>query len=525
MNRVSTPADQAWLQGESAFQRKEYRQAREAYRHALTMDPAHVASLLGLSSALSRLGEHRAAHTVTMTAHACKPTHPALIFGLAQQLRFFHEFEALASCLNDPHFFDEAPVLIVAKGVVMLSSIGAHAEAVALADAALRRDPGHAPSLYVCGNLHLFEGDGNDAEDCYEAALRADPRLYQAAWMESSVRTQTEDSNHVRRLRQQLSQAQPGGEGEAYVAFGLHKELHDLGRYEEAWEALDRGCRVKRALRPYSIGDDIAILEAMRARCTPAFVKAGSDVHQPHIPIFIVGMHRSGTTLLERILARHSMVGDAGETASFEAAMQLATDHATIAKPDLRQIERAASADFDFVAECYKKNARWLSRGKRFFTEKLPMNFWYAGFIAKAMPQARILHLARDPMDTCFSNLRTLFSGVALYSYDQSELGTFYLLYQRMMTHWRNIMPDRVMDVSYGELVENPTDTARRIASFCGFEFELDMVDSNLDSSRAATASAVLAREGIRRDRSRQWQPYMHHLQVLRDVLAPVYEK
>lgn len=517
------PADRAWLEGESALQRKDYQQARASYLDALALDPRHVPALLGLSSSLTRLGEHAAAHASTMSAYACRPEHPALLFGLAQQLRYFHEFEALVACLHNSRFSIVAPELVVAKAAVMLSSVGAHDEAVALVEAALKRDPKHAPSLYVRGNLHLFEGRQDDAERCYEAALSSDPRLYQAAWMEASVRTQTETSNHVSRFKHDLRQAQPNGEGEAYLAFGLHKELHDLGRYDEAWEALARGCRVKRGLHDYKFKDDAAVAEAMQIRCSASFLAAESKVRQTHIPIFIVGMHRSGTTLLERILARHSMVADAGETASFEAAMQLATDHAAIARPDLVQVERAGTLDFDLVAQRYAHSARWLSRGKPFFTEKLPMNFWYAGFIAKAMPQAKILHLCRDPMDTCFSNFRTLFSGVALYSYDQLELSSFYLLYQRLMAHWRHVMPGRILDVEYDELVVDPERVAAQIASYCGIEFEPSMVDSGQASSRAATASAVLARQGIRQDRGRNWRPYEQYLQPLRQALTPAY--
>lgn len=524
MDTMGTPADQAWLAGESALKSRDNAQARDHYRRALALEPRHVPSLLGLSTAQMRLSDHRAAHAATMAADACRPTHPALVFGLAQQLRYFHEYEALEACLRTPGFAANAPVLIVAKGAVMLSSIGAHAAAVALADAAIEREPDSAASLYVRGNLHLFEGQSGDAERCYEAALAADPRLYQAAWMEASTRTQTAGSNHVERLRRQLAQAQPGGEGENYLAFGLHKELHDLGRHEEAWEALERGCRSRRAMHRYSLAEDAAVVDAMSALCTPAFVAAHSSVPQERVPIFIVGMHRSGTTLMERILARHSQVGDAGETYAFEAALQMATNHASMAKPDLVQVERAASADFDFLAERYARSARWLAKGKPWFTEKLPMNFWYAGLIAKAIPQARILHLARDPMDTCFSNLRTLFSGVALYSYDQAELGGFYLQYRRMMAHWRETLPEHVLDVSYDELVADPETSAKKIAAFCGLEFEPGMVDANLSSSRAATASAVLAREGIRKDRGRHWLPYERHLGVLRATLVPAYE-
>ena len=519
----STNAHQQWLAGEDASSRKEWALARNAYRRALEIEPGHVPSLLGLTSTFNRLGEHRKAHEAAIAAYACRPQHPALIFGLAQHLRYFHEFESLVTCLAQPRFAAEAPVLILAKAVVMLSSIGAHAAAIEMAQHALRREPTHAPSLYVRGNLNFFDGQLDDAERCYEAALHLDPQLLQTSWMLASVRTQSTTSNHVERLRRQLASVQPGGEGESYIAYALHKELHDLGLHDEAWEALTRGCKVKRKHVNYSIKDDVNLVEAIQRHCTADFVRESSTIQQSAIPIFIVGMHRSGTTLLERMLAGHSQVGDAGETSAFEAQMQLATDHVAHAKPDLELVRRADFADYDAVARGYANSARWLSRDKPFFTEKLPMNFWNVGYIAKALPQARILHLVRDPMDTCFSNLRTLFSGVATYSYDQTELGMFYLQYRRMMAYWHQVMPGRVLDVAYDELVGDPVTAAARVIAYCGLDYQASIVDVTRPAGRVATASAGLARLGIRKDRGQQWRPYEQHLQPLRNALAQLY--
>lgn len=519
---MNTNAHSAWLQGEAAVDRKNWKQAERSYRQALQIDPRHVPSLIGLSTALSQREAHREAHAAIISAYDLKPDHPSLIYAIAQRLRFFHEFERLERSLAHPRFAAEAPVPILAKAVVMLSSIGAQEAAVAMAEQAIRRDPGYAAAHYVRGNLHLFSGDGDAAEASYERSLRADPLLFQNSWMLASVRTQTPDRNHVPRLREQLTRARPGGEGEAYLSFGLYKELHDLGQYDEAWQALERGCRAKRKNVQYSLQDDIASVDAMIDTCSPGFVAQTSDVAQPSIPIFIVGMHRSGTTLLERMLAGHSSVGDAGETSAFDAQMQYATDHVLPGRYDVELVRRAANADYDLIASRYADSARWLSKGKPYFTEKLPMNFWNIGFIAKALPQARILFLARDPMDTCFSNLRTLFAGVATYSYVQSELAGFYLQYRRLMDYWRSILPDRLMEVRYDDLVEDPEAMAAKVAAFCGLDYQSSLVDVGRTSGRVATASAALARQGIRRDRGRLWRHYEHHLQPLLEGLQPV---
>lgn len=515
----SEQAHRIWISAEAAKDRGDWAGALLGYRRALRAMPHHTPSLLGLSFALGKEGRHREAREATLRAWRTQPSHPALRFALAQRLRYFNEFERLVECLSAPAFAAQAPSGAVAKAAVMLSSIGAHVEAKRLLDVVLVRAPHDAACLHVRGNMHLFDGELDEAERCYARSLDLDPSLVQNAWMRASVRTQTSQRNHVADLRERLKRLPAGHMGEPYLAYGLHKELHDLGEYEAAWEALERGCRSKRRQMKYAVEEDERQADALVAQCTQAFLAARSGVVQPAVPIFIVGMHRSGTTLLERILAGHPDIADAGETYAFDAQMQLATDHASPGRIDLEMIRRAGTVDFDMVAEGYAEAARWLSRGKPCFTEKLPINFWHVGYIAKALPQARILHLVRDPVDTCFSNLRTLFAGVAPYSYDLAELGRFHRVYQRVVAHWRELLPDIFLDVHYDDLVNDTAAVAQRVAAHCGVQFVPQMVDVQRSSGTVATASATLARQGIRRDRAQARVPYEHHLAPLHQAL------
>lgn len=513
-----------WAQADDAAIQRDFGRAERLYRQALSLQTGHVPSLIGLSNLKSELGQHRSAHRLALQAWQAKPEHPALLYALAQRLRYFCEYEKLVECLGRPAFASQAPVDVLARGVVMLSSIGAQTEAMALARHAVQREPRNATALYVLGNQQLFLGETALAESCYEASLAADPKLFQNSWMLAGARPQTAESNHVARLHEQLRQARPGGEGETYLYYALHKELHDIGDYEAAWQALDQACSARRALIQYEPAEDVALADAMIGLCTPDFLKAAAGTTRlPSTPIFIVGMHRSGTTLLERMLSGHSDIGDAGETAAFDAAMHWATDHfASGGQPDLESVKRARGADYQAVAERYAESARWLSRGKPWFTEKLPMNFWNVGFIAKALPQARVINLVRDPVATCFSNLRTFFAGVARYSYRQDELAAFYLQYRRVMAHWSQVLPGTVLNVEYQRLVDDPDGTIREVAEFCGFDYQPAQVDVARSGGRIATASAALARSGIVKDRGEIWRHYAHHLQPLIDGLRSV---
>lgn len=517
---MTAAAYDLWKQAERAYDAKNLGAAEALYRRSLDASPGYPPSVIGLSTVLTRRGAHRESHAVVRTAIGVPLEHPALVFSLGQRLRYFHQFEALERTLQDPRLLDGSPPDVLAKSVVLLSSINANDAAQRLADAALARHPNSPPLRYVRGNLHFFDGDSDAAEACYEATLVANPRFFQASWMLASVRRQTPEHNHVERLRRQLGEVAPGSEGEAYVAYGLHKELHDLGDYAAAWEALVRGCAAKRRQVPYDAAPVAELIAAQRAVCTPAFVQAGSSVEQPHVPIFIVGMHRSGTTLLERMLAGHPDVGDAGETRAFDAQMELAIDRSLPNGLDAMAVKALAGADFDGIARAYARHAPWLSRGKPFFTEKLPMNFWNVGMIARAMPQARFIHLVRDPMDTCFSNLRTLFAGVATYSYVQEELASFFRAYRAMMAHWSEVLPDRVLDVRYDDLVAEPETTLQRVLEHCGLDRIEGLSDVARPGGRVSTASAGTARQGVLRDRGGVWWHYESQLAPLRERLA-----
>ena len=518
-------ATNLWLSAETASDRKDFARAEQLYRQALAIDDRHVPSLIGLSTVLTRRGAHRDAYATTLQAHSLRPPEAPLIYAIAQRLRYFHEYGRLIDCLGAPSFANDAPEDIMAKASVMLSSIGAHDAAVALADKALHRHRSNPAALHVRGNYHLFRGELEQAEACYEDSLRSDPALFQNSLMLAGARTQTNESNHVERLKKQLLSARPQGTGEVYLAFALHKELHDLGRHEESWQVLQRACKAKRRQVQYVLKEHADLVSTLSEICVPVFLDKTSSVQQSAVPIFIVGMHRSGTTLLERMLAGHSQVGDAGETSAFHAQLELAVDRAAPAGMDAAFARLVAHADFDAIARGYAESAQWLSRGKPFFTEKLPQNFFNVGFIAKAIPQARFLHLVRDPMDTCFSNLRTMFSGAALYSYEQKELAGFFLLYQQMMRHWHAVLPGRVLDISYDQLVQDPAAMAERVARHCGLVFEPGMLDIGRSGGTVATPSATVARQGFQRNRGRAWEPYRAQLATLLSELAPAYTR
>ncbi len=230
-------------------------------------------------------------------------------------------------------------------------------------------------------------------------------------------------------------------------------------------------------------------------------------------------MHRSGTTLLEQLLDASPQVRAVGELYDFTSAMRFATDHHCKGVIDNTIVARSGSVDFSEVGRRYLDGMAWRLGEEPYFTDKLPSNFLNIGFISRALPQAKILHMVRDPMETCFSNLRELFSEANPYSYDQHELADYFIQYRRLMAHWHRAYPGRILDVSYEQLTANPASEMQRVADFCGIDFIDAMTDTRSSKRAVATASAVQVREGVIKRKFAKWVPYAQHLQPLRDAL------
>jgi hypothetical protein len=278
-------------------------------------------------------------------------------------------------------------------------------------------------------------------------------------------------------------------------------------------------CRAKRSTLKYRPRDTVDLVDALVRMPVAADTACASPSGAP-VPVFIVGMHRSGTTLLEQLLQGHHDVRGLGELYDFTSQMREATDHHCHGVIDIEIVRRAGAVDFAAVGAGYLRGLAWRLGAEHFFTDKLPSNFLHVGFICRALPQARILHMRRDAMETCFSNLRELFHDANPYSYDQLELGAFHGQYRRLMAHWSQAFPGRILDVDYGELVADPEKSLRAVTQFCGLSFEPAMLDLKRSERGVSTASAVAVRQQIVKPATPKWAPYAKHLQPLAEALA-----
>ena len=510
---------QAQLQAriDAAMQRKDWPSAAAALREFTMIVPHSTRAWIELSYVESFQGHYRAAAEATAAARHLPGQTTSDVADLIARLRTFNDGcgvrELSRTLLQAP-----SPVAgLLSACAVQLSNLNDHALALECAGKAVAVDAAGIGARLVRGQMLAQHGDVDQAAADFHWCLERVPRLAPAWWGLSRLRRQTMESNHVPSLRRVLTAPGLGPTDVAYTSFALHKELDDLGDCEDAWSALEQACTAKRRALKYSVEDSRRLVDALVASpvAAPSVATAESANPSGRTPVFIVGMHRSGTTLLEQLLDAHPQVDALGELYDFTSAMRHATDHHCPGVIDQVIVERAHGLDFAEVGQRYLDGMEWRLGQQSHFSDKLPSNFLNLGFICRALPQARILHMVRDPVETCFSNLRELFSTANAYSYDQAELADFFIQYRRLMAHWHAAYPGRIFDVDYARLTADPAAVMRDVADFCGLNYVSTMSDTRSSTRAVATASAVQVREGVVRRQRPKWASYARQLQPL----------
>lgn len=508
-----------WHLAETAFKAKDWRRALGFYQQIVAADGGHVPSLIRLASIHIQLDDYGTARQFSLRASELPIGDLPSTLMLARQLVIFSEKKRLMDYLHTLRTDAFTDCQALAELSVLLNSAGDVQGALRLVDRAIARDPAFAPAYYFRGNLKTFIGDAEGAQQDLNRCIALKPSFAQAYWSLSNHKTRDAAMDAPGRIRKQLALAKPGLKDEIYLSIALHNELHKIGDYENAWNALEYGNKAKRRQVPYRHQATQELFNSLKRvgwKAMPDY--SGSAAVQTQAPIFIVGMHRSGTTLLEQMLAGHSGIKDGGESASLISQLKRAAN--TTKELNAALIERLASADLSHVGAWYADNNAWRHDGNRYFTEKLPSNFQFIGFILKAIPGARIIHLVRDPMSTCFSNLRNLFHFECGYSYDQTELADYFSGYRGLMDFWHSQFPGAICDVRYDDLVRDPAAEMQRVCGYLGVDYQPTMTALDTKGKSVATASTVSVREGIQTDRNQQWMHYQAHLQPLIERLA-----
>lgn len=493
--------------------------ARALWLEALALVPDSAEAMLELSYVESLAGRYRIARDWTLRAVQARPRSVEGLAMLVQRLRTFNDVPVLRGIAGGLVANPGVPHGLLVECARQLSNLNDFTLALQCAEAAVARAPVDPAARMVRAQLLVQHARIDEATGELERVVQHHPRAATAWWMLSRLHRQTPQSNHVPQLRALLATPGLRPEDAAFVARALHKELDDLGDHEGAWQALETMCRAKRSTVSYDRMESRRLADRLMAWSPGGPAIATAPGNASPVPVFIVGMHRSGTTLVEQMLDASQDVRALGELADFTCAMRHATDHYCKGAIDAALVERASEVDFAEVGRRYLDGIAWRLGNERFFTDKLPSNFLAVGFICRALPQAKILHMWRDPVETCFSNLRELFSDINAYSYDQHDLADYFLQYRKLMAHWHVAFPGRILDVDYGRLTADPEATMREVAAFCGIGYVDGMCNTSSSKRAVSTASSVQVREGVVRREQPRWAPYARQLRPLIDAL------
>jgi tetratricopeptide (TPR) repeat protein len=401
--------------------------------------------------------------------------------------------------------------------------LGEHERAITLYRELLAETPGAADlHLSVAHSLKTL-GQQRASIEAYRTAAAARPAFGDAYWSLANLKTYRFTSDELSRMQADESAPTVALVDRYHLCFALGKAFEDRGEYEESWRYYERGNSLKRSESRYRP----EILETNTARqrqvCTREFFarRARWGVKSPE-PIFILGLPRAGSTLLEQILASHSSVEGTQELADIpRMVVELQGREPDMTDPRYPGVLAELSAeDFMRMGEKYLNDTRIYRTGKPFFIDKMPNNFRHIGLIHLMLPDAKIIDARREPMACCFSNLKQLFANGQEFTYSIDDIARYYRTYLDLMRHWDEVLPGRVLRVWHEDVVDDLEVNVRRMLDFCGLQFEARCVDFHKTERSVRTASSEQVRQPIFREGLDQWKHYERWLGPLKDALG-----
>lgn len=506
-------------QGFQALTRGQVQQAADFCRQALSMQPDLVEGHFLVGLVALEMRDRRTALSAFGSVTRLQPDHAAawaqlakLFIGDGQLNRADAALEEVARAkTSDPMVCD-----LVGN---MYTRMGEHGIARDWYGKAIAARPDHPPYLLNYANNLVYHGQTGEAEDVLARIFAIDANNPQAHWVLASAR-KAKDSAHVEQMRALLASHEQHPRLEAFYHYAIGKELEDLQLWDEAFEAFHRGAAVRRKTVEYDEAAEIEMFEFLEQRYTADWVDDGSAGHDADAPIFVLGQPRTGTTLIERIITSHSQVHSAGELQQLGLAVRRLSKHTDPRRFSTDLFESALGLDCARVGAVYMESTRRVQGDTPRFVDKLPQNYFYVPMILKALPNAKIVHLTRDPMDACFASYKQLFADAYLHSYDLQEMARHHCRYRRLMDVWRRRFPGRFLDISYEETVTDLEPNARRLIEYLGLPWEDACLKFHEQKQAVSTASAVQVREPAHTRSIGRWRRYEKQLQPMREILV-----
>jgi tetratricopeptide (TPR) repeat protein len=524
--RLTDPQRRSVEEGTAALVADDRKTSEQIFRKILQQDASHVAALCGLAAV--SLAADKADDAERLLRHALKQSahSPLALRGLGQALVVLgrlEEAEAAARRLIKIEPKNPQSWITIANVSTRLMR---QEEALAAYEQAARLKPDEVRLRMSIGHVQKTLGRRAESEASYKAALAIDPGLAEAYWSLADLKNYTLADTEVETMQRLLTSDKRERSNEAQLHFALGKAFEQRKRYADAFSYYARGNALRRLDAPF----DIEQFERRTARIRAFFdakffaERAGSGNPDP-APIFIVGLPRSGSTLLEQILASHSLVEGTMELPNILNITRQFDD--MVAGRD-GYPETVGTAPFGVLTALgtrYLQETAPLRSGREHFTDKLPNNFSHVGLIRAILPNAIIIDARRHPMDCCFSTFKQHFADGQAFSYDLADLGRYYRCYLSLMDHWDAVLPGKVLHVQHENLVQDPEAHIRRILDHCGLPFEVACLNFHQTRRSVRTASAEQVRQPIYTSSVGYWRHFETELQPLRRALGDCLER
>jgi tetratricopeptide (TPR) repeat protein len=482
----------------------------------LKEDPFDVRAMRMLAELAARIGRWRDAESLLRRAVELSPSWVAPKANLALVLgRMGRPAEAM-ELLDEIFTAEPDDVGHWNLKAATLGRLGDFDEAIGLYESVLAKLPRQPRVWTSYGHMLKTVGRQSEAIAAYRKAIEIRPGLGEAWWSLANLKTVAFADEDVGAMKKALQSSTLDDDDRLHIDFALGKAFHDVGRAGEAFAHYSEGNALRLKMQPYRPEEVMRSVDRTVAQFTKEVFAARPGGCEAADPIFIIGMPRAGSTLIEQILASHSLVEGTSELPDIPA-LSRETGNYPAAVLKLSEQERRN------IGEEYLRRSGVQRRTRKpFFIDKLPNNWQFVPFIQLILPNAKIVDARRHPLGCCFSNFRQHFARGQNFTYDLTDLGRYYVDYVRLMAHVDEVLPARVHRVIYEQMVENTEIEVRRLLDFCGLEFEPACLEFHKTERAVRTASSEQVRKPIYRSATEEWKAYDAYLEPLKQALGPV---
>lgn len=365
-------------------------------------------------------------------------------------------------------------------------------------------------------------GKIREAREIYVHLLKKHP-THQQYHYKLALLEKAADTSHIDQMKDVLQKARLPSDQNVFLYYAIGKELEDLQQWQEAFKYFELAGDAISSVANYDIDSDIRLIDRIIDVCDADWLADGAveieSTRGKKQPVFVVGLPRTGTTLTDRIISSHSEVESVGETQFMQMTIRRESGIESDEKITPEMISECAGLEIERIGDGYMQMLGYRLGEEPRFVDKLPFNMLYLGFIAKAFPHAKIVHIKRNPMDSCFAMYKQLFTWAYKFSYTQDGLGAFYPAYIRLLNHWQELLGDRLIELEYESLVSDQENQTRLLLDQLGLEFEEACLNFEKSTSATATASFAQVREKIHTRSVNRWKNYETELQPLKKHL------